>query len=115
MSYTKHSTATLNLAALTHFGHLFQISTKQSNKGFRLSGLPEATDTHHNTTKTVTFHKRFQRKHVTYCCLLGCCFTLFSTKRQTKKTCHYIPNIIQYYMTLKLTSDIQLQLGFPQN
>ena len=51
MSYTKHSTATLNLTALMHSGHLFQNSTKQSNKGFRLSGLPEATDTCHNTTK----------------------------------------------------------------
>ena len=35
-----------------------------------------------------------------------------STKRQTKKTCHYITNIIQYHMTLNLTNDIQLQLGF---
>ena len=50
-SYTKHSTATLNLTALTHSGHLFQNSTKQNNKGFRSSGLPEATETCHNTTK----------------------------------------------------------------
>ena len=33
--------------------------------------------------------------------------------KETNKTpCHYIPNIIQYHMTLNLTSDIQLQLGF---
>ena len=36
-----------------------------------------------------------------------------STKKQTKqKLCHYIPNIIYYPMTLHLTNNIQLKLGF---
>ena len=33
-------------------------------------------------------------------------------KETRQKPCHYIPNITQYYMALKLTNDIHLQLGF---
>ena len=62
MSHTKQSTVTFNLTALTHSGYLFQNSTKQSNKVFRWSRPPEATDTCHNITKTVTFHRCFSRK-----------------------------------------------------
>ena len=53
--------------------------------------------------------------------LLKTCILLFSFqmmfynvfyKETNKKLCHYIPNIMQYPMTLHLTNDIQLQLGF---
>ena len=33
-------------------------------------------------------------------------------KETNKKPCHYIPNIMQYHMTLSLTNDIRLQIGF---
>ena len=36
----------------------------------------------------------------------------FLLQRDKQKPCHYIANVIQYHMTLSLTNNIQLQLGF---
>ena len=52
---------------------------------------------------------------MSYCLYLGCHLMISSTKRQRENPCHYILNIMQYYMALKLTNDIHLQLGFPHN
>ena len=60
MSHTKQSTVTLNLTKITHSGHLFQNSTKQSNEGFRWSRSPEVPGT--CITKTVTFQRCFYKR-----------------------------------------------------
>ena len=70
--------------------------------------IQQINATTHN--KTVMFTKL--EKHVSHSLAFGCHFMISSTKRQTKKTCHYIASIIQYHMTLILTNSIQLQLGF---
>ena len=108
-SHTKQSTVTLNLTTLTHSGHLFQNSTKQSNGGFRWSRPPEITDT--CITKTVTFQGHFLRKTHDLLFPFGMLVDNFFYNETKQKPCHYIPNIIQYYITFNLTDDIHLQLG----
>ena len=95
----KCSMATLNLITLTHFPHFLQYSTKETEpQGFQIVWIPwsnrQMPQTHN---KTVTIYKKLKEKHVSYSFLLGCCFTMSSTKRQTKKT---MPLHSQHYTVL---------------
>ena len=108
----KCSTATLNLITLTHTS--FNILQKRQNhKGFRSFGYPDPTDKHLNSQQNGNNLQQVKRKT---------CDLLFSFRvpfydvpyKETNKTpCHHIPNIIQYHMTLNLTNNIPLKLGFP--
>ena len=69
----------------------------------------------HNKTVTIC-NKLKQNKNKKKTCvllfMLQVSFNDIFYKETKQKPCHYIPNIMQYYMTLKLTNDIHFQLGF---